>query len=237
MANYDTPGVTYDSGVLYDSLSPPPQPQRSRMSKVKLNLKALNDVQMVQFATNIKTAMTGNANFTTPIPTLTAIGTAITTAQTSITTAENAQVTAKQATATKDTNVAALRTLVTQLAGYVELTAAGDPAKILSAGMAVQAGKSPAGVPAQVANLSITSGDNDGELDLQWDPVSGAKSYEIQLSPDPMSSTTWTGAGSSTKSKSVQTGLTSGTRMWARVRAVASAGPGAWSDPATKIVP
>jgi hypothetical protein len=33
------------------------------------------------------------------------------------------------------------------------------------------------------------------------------------------------------------TGLTSGQRVWLRVRGIGSNGPGAWSDPATKIVP
>jgi len=40
-----------------------------------------------------------------------------------------------------------------------------------------------------------------------------------------------------TKSKTAVTELTSGARMWARVRAVNAAGQGAWSDVATKIVP
>jgi len=32
-------------------------------------------------------------------------------------------------------------------------------------------------------------------------------------------------------------GLTSGRRVWARMRASGNKGPGPWSDPATKIVP
>lgn len=207
------------------------------MAKVKLSLSGMADADILQLATNIKTAMTGNAAFTTPVPTLTALGTLITTAQSGVTAALAGQVTAKALTATKDTAIAALKTGMTQLATYVELTAAGNEATVLSSGMNVQAAKSPAGVPAQVVDLSITSGDNNGELDLQWDPVSGAKSYEVQLSPDPMTSTSFVSQPSVTKSKSVITGLTSGSKMWARVRAVASAGQGAWSDPAVKIVP
>ena len=33
------------------------------------------------------------------------------------------------------------------------------------------------------------------------------------------------------------TGLTSGSRVWVRVRAIGTKGEGPWSDPATKIVP
>jgi hypothetical protein len=56
--------------------------------------------------------------------------------------------------------------------------------------------------------------------------VSGAKSYEVQLSPDPMTATSFASQAPVTKSKAVATALTSGARMWARVRAVASAGTG-----------
>ena len=59
MANYDSPGVTYDSGVLYDSVSPPPATKRTRMAKVKLSLSGMADADVLQLATNIKTAMTG----------------------------------------------------------------------------------------------------------------------------------------------------------------------------------
>jgi hypothetical protein len=123
------------------------------------------------------------------------------------------------------------------LAAYVENTAAGDPVKIQSAGMGVRSAASPAGIPDQVTNLSITAGDSNGELDLQWDRVAAAKSYEVQLSPDPMTSNSFVAEPSVTKSKTAIMGLTSGQKMWARVRAIGSAGSGAWSDPATKTVP
>jgi hypothetical protein len=74
-----------------------------------------------------------------------------------------------------------------------------------------------------VRNLSITAGDNAGELDLQWDPAAGAKSYEVQVSPDPITATNWTSEPSVTKSRTAISGLMSGAKMWARVRAI---GPG-----------
>jgi len=207
------------------------------MAKVKLNLRGLPDAQVIQQATNIKTALTGNATFTTPTPTLVALGTLISTAATKLTTAENAQTTAKLATADKDVALDALRAGLVQLANYVDLTANGDEVKILSAGMQVRAAAAPVGVPAQPASLALTGGDAEGELDAQWDGVNGAKSYELQLSPDPITGSSWVAHGAVTKSKAALTGLASGARMWARVRAVGAAGPGAWSDPAVKTVP
>jgi hypothetical protein len=65
--------ATYDSGVLYDDTSSP-QPTRKRMAKVKMGLSRLTPDELVDLANTIKTAMTGNANFTTPNPTLAALG-------------------------------------------------------------------------------------------------------------------------------------------------------------------
>jgi hypothetical protein len=236
MANYDAPGLTYDSGVFYDALFLP-QPSRKKMARVKLNLDRLSITELIQRGTDIKTAMTGNASFTTPIPSLTNVGTAITALTTANSTYESGVLTQKTNLTNRDNAPAALIALLTQLGGYVEAASAGDEAKIQSAGMGVRAGKTPPAMPGQVANLSLTAGDNDGELDAQWDPVDVAKSYDVETSPDPMTPTSWTPKQSVTKSKAVLLGLPSGTRVWVHVRAVGSGGTGAWSDPAVKTVP
>jgi len=54
--------ATYDSGLFYDDPSSP-QPNRRKMSKVKLGLQKLTRDQKIDQANTIKTAMTGNANF------------------------------------------------------------------------------------------------------------------------------------------------------------------------------
>ena len=237
MLFYDTPALTYDSGAHYDDATTSPQPNRRIMAKVKFSLKGVSDTDTLQTCNNLKTALTGNANFTTPTPTLTAFGAKITSAQAKLTASDNAAVTSKQATADKDVELDALRALAMQLVGYVDLTANGDESKILSAGLSVRAAKTPASPPGQVANLSLTAGDNEGALDAHWDPITNAKSYEVQLSPDPFTSTSYVTRDTVTRSSSTLTGLTSGARVWVRVRAINSAGKGAWSDPAVKTVP
>jgi hypothetical protein len=68
------------------------------------------------------------------------------------------------------------------------------------------------------------------------DPV--AKSYEVELSVDPVSPTSWQKKMTVTKSSGTIMGLTSSARMWVRVRAIgAHPQPGPWSDPAAKTVP
>jgi hypothetical protein len=236
MANYDTPGLTYDSGVFYDAAPVPPTPNK-RMAKVKLNLDRLSDGQLIQKAKDIKTKLTGNANFPATTPTLANFTTLITAADTALAAFDAANATAKQLTTEKNTALDALRRGTAQLGTSVEALSGGDAAKIQSAGMDVKAAASPIGTLTQVTDFALSAGDHDGELDAQWSPVNGAKSYELETSPDPMTTTSWGGKQSTTKSKLTLTGLTSGARVWARVRAIGAAGSGNWSDPATKIVP
>ena len=92
--------------------------------------------------------------------------------------------------------------------------------------------------PAQVLDLVLSQGDFDGTLDVFWKPVRGSNGYEIQISADPPTGTSWTPKMTASKSSATIEGLTSGAKLWARVRAVgADNKPGPWSDPAVKVVP
>ena len=235
MALYDS-GVTYDSGILYDEAAPSPN-QKKKMAKVKLNLKDKTDSELVTFAQQHITAMTGNVNYTTLVPAAPAFLTITNAFNTALGESVTAQQTAKQKTAAKDAARLALEAALTQRGSYVELTSAGDEPKILSSGFDVKGAVAPIGTLTQVLNLALTAGDADGEVDATWDAVRGAKSYEIQISADPITATSWQNRPSITKSRVNLTGLTTGTRVWVRVRAVGAAGAGPWSDPATKIVP
>ena len=208
------------------------------MTKSKLSLSSLTPDQLVALANTIKTQMTGNANFPSPVPTLAALGTQITTTTAGITAYNAIKTSEKAALATRDAGVAALSSLLAQLATYVDFASGGDPVKIESAGMNVRAASAPVGTLTQVLDLVLSAGDFDGTLDVVWDPVRGAMSYEIQISPDPPTLTSWTPKMTASKSSATMDGLTSGAKMWARVRAVgADNKPGPWSDPATKVVP
>ena len=137
MANYDAPATLYDSGLFYDSPAQP-QPRRKIMAQINLGLSRLSVADLLQAANNIKTAMTANANFTTPNPTLTAIGTLITALTTANNTYESGQLTQKTNLTNRDDAAAALIAGLNSLAGYVQSQSGGDAAKIQSAGMGVK---------------------------------------------------------------------------------------------------
>jgi hypothetical protein len=230
-------GLLYDSGVHYADTPAPQTTPKKRMAKPKLNLDQLTYEQKLTQANEIKTKLTGNANFTTTTPTLAAYAVLITTATTKHAEWTDAQQLGKTKTTERLAAFDALDAATTQLAGYVEAASGGDAAKIESAGMSVRAPKTPPSVPAQVLNLALTAGDFPGTLDVAFDPQAGAKSYEAQTSADPMSDTSWAFKMSLAKSSGTIPGLTSGSKVWARTRAVGAAGVGPWSDPAVKVVP
>lgn len=241
MANYDSAGVTYDSGLTYADAVGLPQPNlRMPKVKVKLNLKDKSDSELIISAQQHQTAMAGNANFTTPLPSAANFTAALTAYQTALANFNTAQAAAKTATTVKDTARAALENVLTSRGDYVQLTANGaaDPEAVVeSAAFGVKAGKSPIALPGTVMNLFLTASDSAGELDLQWDHLPVAKRYEVQLCPAMEFATGVINLPSVSKSKTVASGLMTGTRIWARVRAGNAAGLGSWSDPATKIVP
>src|SRR5690242_5028713 len=69
MANWDTPGLTYDSGVRFDEPATPIIERKGKM-KTKLNLSRLNIEQKVTLGNNVETALTGNVTFTNPNPSM-----------------------------------------------------------------------------------------------------------------------------------------------------------------------
>jgi hypothetical protein len=235
VAKYDS-GVLYDSGATYDS-PPEPTSKRKKMAKPKLNLSELTYEEMLTLATAIHTAMNANPLFPNPNPLMTVLAALITAAQAALDAAAAARDTLDAKMALRDEAFAALAVALSQLMAYVESVSAGDEAKILAAGMPVRLAPTKRGVPPEVENLSLTYGDFPGTLDAAHDAVKGIGTYEYQISPDPMSEASWAFKMTSTKSSATVAGLKSGDSVWIRVRAVGSAGPGPWSDPAKKVVP
>jgi hypothetical protein len=235
MALYDS-GIAFDSGASYDELSPE---RRYKMkAKVALGLAELNPAETVQLATNIHTAMTGNANFATPVPALTVLDTKLTAATDKINAYNVALDAAEAAKAARDVALEELRDVLTQLGLYVENVSNFEESIILTAGMNVRSTPAPVLVT-QVQDLRLTASAEVGEVFADWKRVPGAKNYRVQTSTDTSSPpSNWTEKLITSKSKcSLNHDLVSGTKVWVRIKALGPNNEGPWSDPAWKTVP
>lgn len=210
------------------------------MARIKLNLRSLSIPEKLARAQQIVRALTGNTNFNSPHPPLAQVTAAIDDLEAASNAAQAARQEAKARTSAQNTKEEALDQILTQLVAHVESVAGNDEEIIMSAGLDVRSPTSPARsntTQSAPPSLTATAGDHDGEIDLSWDTVRGARSYVVQRSPDPPSESTWVHAGISTRSRTTVEGLNSGTRYWFRVAAITSSGQTAWSNPVVKIAP
>lgn len=79
--------------------------------------------------------------------------------------------------------------------------------------------------------VTLTQGTLSGSLKLRASAVDNAGSYEAQKTTQINLPATWETVGLTTAPRLTLEELTPGTTYWARVRAIGSAGPGAWSEP------
>ena len=206
------------------------------MATIKTGLDRLSVPDKIQFARQVVIDMTGNANFTTPAPTLASISTAATALETAYNAAQTARQVSKSKTSDQDTKDAALDLIVAQLANYVENTSNGDKTKIESAGFSVRNPSTPPVPMTPPTDVVALPSDSAGSADLSWGIVRGAYAYNIERASD-APSLQWAGVASVTKSKASVNTMVSGQKYWFRVSAVGPAGQGPASAPVPLFAP
>ncbi|MEZ5387411.1 MAG: fibronectin type III domain-containing protein [Prosthecobacter sp.] len=237
MIHFDQPGLSFDSpGLLFDADVVVSATQPKKMAKPKLDLKARTDTELLTYAQAHVTAMTGNAAFPTPTPDAAAFAAQITAFNDAINAADTAQQAAQQKTVEKHGQRALLEQALIQRGNYVETASGGDEATILSAGFDVRSAPTPPAAPVTPTNVSATMGDHAGEIDLQWTPPKGAKSYIVECSTYAVPRT-WQQVKIVTRSALTVPDLTPGDVYVFRVKAIGSAGESDWSDEAVERAP
>jgi hypothetical protein len=212
------------------------------MSSISAGLSRKNPAQLIALADLVTPMLAPAAPATPPVPNMATKVTGLTTKRTAAKAASDAYESAKAALvslkATRDSTADDLRTEHAAVISAIEAESKGDATMLSSSGYALAtAPVQSTSAPGQIQNVSLTSGDNDGSLDLSYDPEALSKTYEVQITTvDPVAGP-WTTVNHPTTSSTTLTGLTSGQRVWSRVRGIGSNGTGPWSDPATKIVP
>lgn len=233
MAHYDSPGLVYDDPtVFYDEATPvsvTPHP----MKKAKVTFIRSDAETIASVTESIVAAMTGNANFATPAPTLASLSAkaaalrlkkqSVIDLDTQLTTARTEQ----------KTLITELKDEIFMLRDYVQDESDGDEAQIHSAGMQMVGDRQPVGPLPAVQNLKVMVSDLSGTLDAEWRPIAGALVYLIETATT--AEGTYTQVTACSRARCTLTDLLPGTKYWVRVRAVGAAGLGPYSDVAYKI--
>jgi len=201
-------------------------------SKVKLGLYGRTAEDLIVFARNIVTSMTGNVSFPTPVDLaeISAAADALESATESALNGGRIQHLAKREA------VEALRKLLRNEGAYVQSASDGDANKILSAGMLVNKKPQPVGVLPAPKDLLATVSNFEGAIDLDWARVDGGRSYTVYInSGDPNDDKAWTPVYATTKSRATITDLSPGTFYWFKVAANGAAGMGPVSDASRSV--
>jgi hypothetical protein len=181
--------------------------------------------------------LNGNAVFATPNPTLAAYLAKLQALDTKLTEISDAEAALRMKREERDALLNEAFLMYSQLGSYVENVSGSDRAKAESSGFVVLDDTvAPPPPMTKPENVAASTGDNDGELDVQWNCEDGATAYEVQSSPDPITANSWVHASSTGLSKITIAGLPSMAKRWARVRCIRGGEQGPWSDPACAVV-
>ena len=201
-------------------------------SLVSLGFTKLADANLVIKTNQIITGMTGNGSYPNPVPAILAVQNAATTFADALTAAADG---GRIKTAQKNAAREALLALLGNLALYVQQTCTDDLAVLLSSGFEARKVPQPAGTLPAPVGTTLLLGALSGVLDLRSKPVVNARSYEAQMTTDVNKEESWKDVGTFTSTRIALEDLTPGMTYWARVRAIGSWGPGAWSDPVSAM--
>jgi hypothetical protein len=207
------------------------------MKYIKLELGKKTVAEKIALGNGVATAMANNLDFPTPNPTLTGLSASITALAAKQAAREKLLEQAKTATVELQQAEKAYDQTITQLGQYAEAAVMGDTQKLENAGFTIRGVPVPLPALEQVQDLKLTSNSHTGKLFARWKPLHGAKFYEVQICPDPVSDSGWRLVKASPASNTVIEDLPSATKRWIQVRGVAKKSAGAWSQPACKVIP
>lgn len=208
------------------------------MTRFKLELKQKTVAEKIALGANHITSMTGNAAY--PQPTRVPTDAQFQAAQDDLVAADAAADVAetvwKQKVQDRKAKEEAWDTVCTARANNCEAVTPNDLAALASTGFPLRTAPEPVGTLPAPGDLRATSSDMEGQIDLRCNAVKGASSYEWECRLHD-GNPPWSSLKTSTTVRISATGLTPGLVYAFRVRAIGSAGPGAWSDEATERAP
>ncbi len=242
---YGEPGAIYGQ-VYYASAAPDNETNKHTrpMAKIKLTISRLNPTQRVDTATKHINLCAPEPPDTPPIPNMTAPVAALTTARDAAKAANDAYESALAGLASlktaRDNTSADLGDALVQFIADAESASKGEPGPLQAGGFALTGPTNTPAVAVQVAqNLALSPGKMPGTVQGKCAVDPNAIGYEWQVTTGDAMTGPYATSTHSSGTKATLKGLTSGQRIWVRVRALGRGenGEGPWSDPATIIVP
>jgi hypothetical protein len=202
--HFDNPNLFWDIGLIEESPSMP--------IEIALNLKNLNEQQLIEKATTIgtKMALPANAALVTGSP---FTGAQVTTFTGTFSGKRQDGIDLKQTiktnTSEKNTAKSVVEDALTRIKKFVESKPTVTIAEAMALGFEI---KSEGGPPQIVApeDLSITYGDAQGSVSGHWQPVAGAAGYIFQYRLANTPGAVWVTGYNNTASDCRVAGLTAG---------------------------
>lgn len=196
---------------------------------VKLDHSRISFVALVDKSSTNVTKLTGNAAFTTPVPSLVLFGAAVMRLDKAIQAYEFTR--SRVDKQERDIAFAELKALRADLGGYVQTTSNGDQELITSAGFETEKGRQPLGQLPAPHNVRAVVTAYPGRLDVRFGGVKGRYIYDVFIcSGDPKVEADWKLHTSTGKNRLVVEGLESGKEYFFRVVAMGAAGASPVSD-------
>lgn len=197
----------------------------------------MRDDELARQAATIIQAMTGNANFTTPLPDLADVQTALDDYLLKLSAATKRG--SSEDTALKNEAKELLADLLKKLAFYVNQHTGGMLSVLKSSGFPTTDYPMAGDLPGRVFDVRVRDGRMDGEVNITFKPVKKVLFYEYRYALEVAGSAEpeWNEPIMTTRSR--QNYLTVPERMReyvVQVRAVNAYGKSAWSDTAKKAV-
>ena len=192
---------------------------------VKMGLARLSKPAKVVFTRSLVTQATGNPNFVSPTPTLTAMASGANVFEAAMLAARSGGPDERAVARAKEE---LLDSLLRQFFSYVQLTANANPAAaeaiVLSAGLQVKS-KGVRNVPTFYVKLT----GNPGEVEA-FQKGTGHCTFEFQICTDLTNEANWVTFEVGTRGRVVKGGLAPNTRYYFRARVIDKNGRSGWSD-------
>jgi hypothetical protein len=203
------------------------------MAKIKTGFSTFSDAGLSIEAGKIIASMTGNTNFTNPLPPLAAVKDALDAFDTAMSNMGNGS---KDVTMVKNKTRVTVEALLTELGLYVQLQSKGDEIILQSSGYELASRRTSVGVLPKPINFVAAPSDARGSIKVSMKAIDGAKSYIYEYTKAPSTATSDWDSITIPRASAVISDLTSGQQYTFRAVGIGTNPTKIYSDEISSFV-